>query len=47
MQFAYDQCEYKAGTKAKKNYHHRSLHQDIIYECEICGYQALRKVQLK
>ena len=46
MEFASDQCEYKAKTKGMLKFYHISLHQDLKYSCNPCGYQTSRKGNL-
>ena len=46
MEFACDQCEYKARTERMIKTHHSSMHQGIRYTCNTCGFQASKKVSL-
>ena len=37
--FPFDQCEYKANNEGQLNIHNNSLHMDMKYTCNLCGYQ--------
>ena len=46
MIFSCEHCEYQSRTKGLLEKHHSSLHCDIKYSCDLCGYQVAMKCKL-
>ena len=44
--FECNECDYKSKSKAKLTSHHNSVHENIKYKCDICGYQLSTKGNL-